>query len=210
MHKVKCAICGESFDRDKIPYVQSGARRYAHATCSHDPAAEVIDPTDEVVCCFCNKSFSKKETDYISFKRGKFAHRACAEKGISKEKSDIEILYDYILTLFGGTVISPKIRSQIKTYVEEYHYTYSGIYKTLKYFYEVKHGDLSKSNNGIGIVGWTYNEAMKYYYSIWSAEQKNQNKVIEKPKEKTIVIPSPEKRPSRRSLFSFLDEEGEE
>lgn len=32
MHVVKCAICGQSFDRDKIPSHQMG-RRYAHIEC---------------------------------------------------------------------------------------------------------------------------------------------------------------------------------
>ena len=33
MHKVKCIICGQSFDRDKVQAVRVGARRYAHQTC---------------------------------------------------------------------------------------------------------------------------------------------------------------------------------
>lgn len=32
-HKVKCVICQQEFDRDKIEAVQIAARRYAHATC---------------------------------------------------------------------------------------------------------------------------------------------------------------------------------
>lgn len=33
MHKVKCTVCGKTFDRDKVQAVKSGARRYAHLTC---------------------------------------------------------------------------------------------------------------------------------------------------------------------------------
>ena len=32
-HMVKCAICGEKFDRDKIECVTYGTRRYAHLKC---------------------------------------------------------------------------------------------------------------------------------------------------------------------------------
>ena len=35
-HMVKCAVCGVSFDRDKIQAVKVGARRYAHHTCKPD------------------------------------------------------------------------------------------------------------------------------------------------------------------------------
>ena len=35
-HVVKCSICGQSFDRDKIQAVRTGARRYAHLSC--DPS----------------------------------------------------------------------------------------------------------------------------------------------------------------------------
>lgn len=33
-HKVKCTNCGLIFDRDKVPFVPTGSRRYAHADCS--------------------------------------------------------------------------------------------------------------------------------------------------------------------------------
>ena len=33
-HRVKCVNCGLIFDRDKVPFVPVGSRRYAHANCS--------------------------------------------------------------------------------------------------------------------------------------------------------------------------------
>lgn len=32
-HMVKCIVCGERFDRDKIPFKQVAARKYAHLAC---------------------------------------------------------------------------------------------------------------------------------------------------------------------------------
>ena len=47
-HLVKCAVCGEQFDRDKIQAVKYSARRYAHYKCKPDgelvPLAEQKDP----------------------------------------------------------------------------------------------------------------------------------------------------------------------
>jgi hypothetical protein len=46
-HMVKCTVCGESFDRDKIQAVKSGARRYAHYTCL--PEGELVPLPNAVV-----------------------------------------------------------------------------------------------------------------------------------------------------------------
>lgn len=46
-HIVKCTVCGESFDRDKIQAVKSGARRYAHYTCL--PEGELVPLPNAVV-----------------------------------------------------------------------------------------------------------------------------------------------------------------
>jgi hypothetical protein len=46
-HIVKCTVCGESFDRDKVQAVRSGARRYAHYTCL--PEGELVPLPNAVV-----------------------------------------------------------------------------------------------------------------------------------------------------------------
>ena len=46
-HMVKCTVCGESFDRDKVQAVKSGARRYAHYTCL--PEGELVPLPNTVV-----------------------------------------------------------------------------------------------------------------------------------------------------------------
>lgn len=87
------------------------------------------------------------------------------------------------------------------------HYSYSGILRTLKYFYEVKHNSIDKSNDGIGIVPWVYNEAYRYYYAIWAAQQKNEGKTLERLPGVEVKIPAPVRKPARKRKFKFLDEE---
>jgi hypothetical protein len=65
--------------------------------------------------------------------------------------------------------ITPRIRTQIKNYLTNYNYTYSGILKALKYFYEIKGNSTEKANEGIGIVPYCYQDAYNYYFSIWVA-----------------------------------------
>lgn len=113
--------------------------------------------------------------------------------------------------MFNETYINAKVRKQINMYLDDYNYSYSGILKALIYFFEVKGNPIDKANGGIGIVPWIYNDAYNYYYNLWLANQKNEDKVIEDyiPKDKVIKIPVPERKIRKRKLFSFLDNDEE-
>lgn len=103
-----------------------------------------------------------------------------------------------------------KITLQIKKYLQDYpNYTYSGIRRTLQYFYEVKKNPIEKSNGGIGIVPWVYEDAKRYYYNQWLLSQKNSDKDIKKyiPKERKITIQAPKRQPRKKRVFMFLDRE---
>ena len=106
--------------------------------------------------------------------------------------------------------ISPRVRKQIKQYTEEYKYTYSGIRKALFYFYEIKGNDKTKANGSIGIVPYVYKESYNYYYSLWLAKQRNEDKCIEdyQPEVREVRIPVPQAKVRRRKLFSFFEEDG--
>ena len=58
------------------------------------------------------------------------------------------------------------------------------------------------------IVDLMVTKAFDYYYAIWLAQQKNENKKIEDyiPEETEIVIPRPKPKPYKKHLFSFLDD----
>ena len=167
-HRVKCYYCGKTFDRDKLPYVQVSAKRYAHQECS-----------------------------------------LTEEEKRNKEEQDKYDLENYIMQLFKTDYVDARIHKQIKQYREEYNYTYSGIRKALVYFYEIKGNSTEKANGGIGIVPYVYKDAFNSYYSIWEANQKNQDKDVQEfvSKEKVIKIEPPKRNLRKRKLFAFLDEE---
>ena len=172
---------------------------------------EIIDPLDNVVCAFCKKPLSKKEPNCVMIDNNKYVHRECQALEEKREKTDKEQLEEYIKELFGTTYIDPRVRNQIKKFVEDYNYTYSGIRKALIYHYELIGGDKSIANGGIGIVPYVYQNAYEYHYNLWLAQQKNKDVEVElyTPKIKEIVIPRPERKVKKRPLFSFLDEEVE-
>lgn len=216
-HIVTCPYCKARFDRDKEEYALVSARRYAHAACmlreaEKDPTyvkREIIDPLDNVSCTYCKKPLSKKDPDCVMVGNNKYAHKACQELEDKREKTDKELLEEYIKELFQISYIEPRVKAQIKKYVEEFNYTYSGIRKALIYHYEIKGGDKSKAKGGIGIVPYVYQDAYNYHYNLWLAQQKNKDVEVKlyTPRVKEIVIPRPERKVKKRPLFTFLDEE---
>ena len=218
-HVVLCPYCKTKFDRDKEEYAIVGTRRYAHAACmlreaEKDPnyiKKEIIDPNDNVVCAYCKKPMSKKDEDCVMIGNNKYVHKACQELEEKREKTDKEQLEDYIKDLFQISYIDPRVKGQIKKYIDEYNNTYSGIRKALIYHYEIKGGDKSKANGGIGIVPYVYQNAYEYHYNLWLAQQKNKDVEINlyTPKVKEIIIPRPQRKIKKRQLFTFLDEDEE-
>jgi hypothetical protein len=113
------------------------------------------------------------------------------------------------MKMFDWDYVHPRVKRQISNFIDQYNFTYSGIMKSLEYFYIVKENPLEKANGGIGIVPYVYQDAYNYYYALWEAGQKNQNKNISDfvPKEKVITISPPQRKLKKRKLFTFLDEE---
>ena len=216
-HIVKCSICDTKFDRDRVAFVMSGARRYAHADCALRQAAaedkplevEILDPNDNVTCKYCKKILNKNKEEYIQISNSIYAHLACSELEAKREKTDAEKLDDYIMKLFNYEYVPPRAKKQINQFIQEYNYTYSGILRTLIYFYEIKGGDREAAHDGIGIVPFVYQDAYNYYYSLWLAQQRNENKDLSyyKPKTIEVKITSPEREPLKRKRFTFLDED---
>ena len=224
-HNVKCFYCGANFDRDKEAFVQPQGRRYGHVACylrkkqidPELPELPIIDPTDTVTCIYCKQEFNKANEPFKVFSNGKYAHQKCFELEQTRELTDQEKLEKYIMQLFGSDYVYAKIKRQIKDYVTNHGYTYSGIHKALIYYYEVKGNkfDEGKAQGGIGIVPFVYQNAFNYYYAIWEAQQKQEHIVDAGslaeyiPKVVEVRIPVPKRQEKKRNLFSFLDEEQE-
>ena len=61
---------------------------------------------------------------------------------------------------------------------EQYNYSYSGILKSLIYFFEIRRNSIEKANGGIGIVPYVYEDARKYYYDLYMAQKRNEDKKV--------------------------------
>lgn len=170
-HRVKCSICGEIFDRDKIDFVSTASRRYAHKQC-----------------------FEKQQG------------------ALSEDEQYKQKIFDYVSNLFKNNYSKKRIEYQLEKMIKENKdYTYSGVFKTLVYWYEVKQGDVAKSHYSINIVPYIYNDAREYYRQLWLTQQMNIDKNIDDyiPKIKTVVIKNPQRQQRIKDRrFEFLKEEG--
>lgn len=163
-----------------------------------------------VKCFYCGQTFDANTEPFAKPRANRYAHAAChdkAESNKTQEERDYEALVEYIKTLFGNP--NPRVWKQLKEYKDEYGYSYSGILKTLIWWYDIRHNDIEKANGGIGIVPYVYNDACDYYYALYLAQIANEDKDIEhlqmRVREFTIETPQPQRRPPR--LFKFEEEE---
>lgn len=170
-----------------------------------------------VTCSICKKRFDRDKYPATQITPRRYAHALCAgtlsEEQAKNEQDRID-LENYIIKLFNLENMDGRITLQLKKLFEKYPYmTYSGILKTLVYFYEINHNSIENSKvNGVytlGIVPWVYDEAKQYYYQQYLNQEKNKNKNIENyiPKIKEVTIQPPKKEMKKKKIFTFLDEE---
>ena len=167
----------------------------------------------KVKCLFCGEQFDRDSVEFVQIKN-RYAHKDCFEKAEankSQEEKDLKELEEYIMKIFNESFINARIRQQIKRMREQYNYSYSGILKSLIYFFEVRKNPIERANGGIGIVPYVYEDARKYYYNLYMAQKKNENKKVGELvlKGREIRIKPPMRRPKEVKLFNLEDEEEE-
>lgn len=162
-------------------------------------------------CSFCKEELNITSDDIVKISARKYAHRSCYElsrNARTKEEVAFEDLNRYIQVLFCVDKVPVKVARQIETFHDELGYTYSGILKTLKYWFEINHNDIEKTNGGIGIVPYVYEQSKNYYYQLYLKQQINKDKETNAfYTVREIEIPPPTTKFKQPKLFSFDDEE---
>ena len=221
MAPVKCKYCGKQFDREKEPYIQipyGKTFRYGHANCYIDAVNnkkekeqyDIWDPKQSTTCFWCHQAVFPNQLDIIQMPqlKDRYVHKKCAEEHPKDDKEELTI---YLIKLFKlkDDYILPRYMKQLSQYEKQYNFSYSGMLKALKYWYEVKKNPVD-TDRGVGIIPYIYKNAYDYYYALWQADQQNQQiKDFKKyiPQDIEVTIKSPERVLPKRKLFSFLDKE---
>ena len=153
-----------------------------------------------VKCPKCGETFDRDIIQAVRINGRRYGHAKCypdnnnfvplVEKKISEEQK----ITNYAKSILKEQYVAARVNKQIKDFLAE-GYTASGILKTLIYWYEIKHNDISKAMGGIGIVPYVYKQALDYYYNLYLAEMANVDKDIDeyRPKEIFISIDLPKK-----------------
>lgn len=168
-----------------------------------------------VKCKYCNEQFDRNKEPFVEVSARRYAHKACAEKyqqSVSQEELDYLALEKYIKKLFNKTVLTARIKKQIKDYRQEYGYTYTGMQKTLYWWFEIKRNSIEQANEGIGIVPYVYNDALDYYYRLYLAKMANDDipEVFPEPEVQEIEIGIPRVYINPPKLFEFGEPEERE
>ena len=162
-----------------------------------------------VKCLYCGEQFDRLSVPNIKIGR-RYAHQKCYEQQdpeLIKEQQDEVAFWEYIKELYGEDYNFISIQKQVESYIKQYNFTYSGMLKTLKWFYEINHGSKEDSNGRVGIIPYVYEDAKKYYYNLYLAQQRNKDITNYRLETKEIVIASPRMYVAPQKLFNLGDDD---
>lgn len=126
-------------------------------------------------CPHCNNEVKEEEAIY-NIKTKRYYHEECYNALL-----DRKALVDYVCELFNYKKPSVKVYQQMSSYYER-GISYADMLLALKYFYEIKKGDIAKSQGGIGIVPYIIEEAKEFA----TLEKIEQDKLIQKFEENAL------------------------
>lgn len=166
----------------------------------------------KVKCTICGKEFDRDKVQAVKDGARRYAHYTCKPDGEKvpmkkPENKDLTALKAYAKELLGESYNPARVSSQIKKFHDQFDYSYSGMLKALKWFYEIEKNPIYKANGGLGIIPYIYQDAFNYFYNLYQAEQNLTNGLQYKKVTKEIEIKSPRAKNKPHKLFSFLDEE---
>lgn len=224
---VKCYYCGKKFDAnaEESDHIPNAARRYAHKACGDANnwlTKEVIKkqemeqakaenkpyPREIYKCFYCGQLV--QGIDAVRVGVGKYcAHKECYEKYHTKDDDYTEQIYD-LLNRVGIQYNYQKVEKQRSKFLDS-NISDEDIYKTLHYWYEIKHNSIAKANGGIGIVPYVIDVAEAYYREVEEIKRRNEinrketdyNKVAAAVSQLYDTSPKVSRKPVRPSLIDM-------
>lgn len=156
----------------------------------------------KVKCPKCGEYFYREDNEFVCTGR-RYYHRECFDN-LDEEDKLIQQIHKKVKEHLGDTYSKQKVTKQINGYIAEGK-TLKGILDAVIYWFEHNQGDPSKSAGGIGIVGYIYADAEKF----WQRKENvaNAHKNIDLSCYEQIEVynikPTPIKKPKRVKLFDL-------
>lgn len=172
-----------------------------------------------VHCRICKKSIDrvkeKENIDWVMPSKNYFYHFRCycdwkrKKDNIHSEIDDdmwLDALWDYLKKDLKMPVDFKKMKSQWDNFLKK-GLTAKGIYFTIKYFYDIKKGDVKKSENGIGIVPYIYSDSCSYWVEREEKDagicQRIEKQIQERRAQKTIIVYQKEKAKTKKGIYDL-------
>ena len=180
----KCVICGKPIiDEEGIPY----KNRYAHSDCFQSAIKLIaVDKKDRLE----EKNKQSKEKTKQSKSKAELKDGLSEEEYTEKTK-----YYSYIrslLELNNNDKLDAKYYVISNRMIEEYSFTWKGMYLTLCYLKEILQKEVK--DNYIGLIPYYYETALSFFDKVKKIEEDNkQINTAEMYSRKTIYI-EPRKR----------------
>ena len=162
-----------------------------------------------VKCLYCGEKFDRLSEPNVKIGR-RYAHKKCYEAQSNediKAQQDKHDFFEYIKQIYGEDYNYILISKQAENYIKQYNFTYSGMLKSLKWWYEVKRNSKESANGRIGIIPYIYEDAKKYYYNLYLAQQRNKDIKEYHLEVKEVVIASPRMFREPPKLFDLGGED---
>lgn len=161
-----------------------------------------------VKCKYCNISFDRDKEEAVLVTARRYAHKVCADKNLTNrsiEEKEYFELENYIKSIYGLGILNIQIRKQIKSFKEEYNYTYEGMLKSLKWWFEIQKQPIRGIQDGIGIIPYIYQKAENFNNQISKIESMSKDINVNNLKSKIeyVKIHSPRARKKEKRLFDI-------
>ena len=182
-HIVKCRLCKEQFDTDKIPredWTLVGQRSYYHSSCYN----EWVKAKQTVTSNVTDEEFWRE--------------------------SLVDYLYRDIKMTINFSKLDRQWKNFIKP---EKKMTPKGIYFAVRYYYDILKGDATKAQGGIGIVPNIYSDSAQYWVDLESKKAGTLDAIIKQIKDREArpvqYIQKNKKENKTKAKWSLDNIEGE-
>ena len=159
-----------------------------------------------VQCRICKEKFNRLDpnllegVDYVKPSERMYYHKRCYDE-YQNSKLDVHAnmtdelwfnaAWDFLRKDLKYGFNFVKVRKQWESFVKN-KMTAKGIYFAFKYHYEIKKGDVTKSENGIGIIPHIYADSREY----WEERERREagicaaieQQILEASKQKTVMV----------------------
>lgn len=190
----KCVVCGKPLksvsEEDSVPF----KGRLAHRDCFNLSMKILGNDKQEKLAEKAEHKLKQNK------KNTKIRPVTELKDGLSDEEYKEKMLVvNYLKQILDVEVLPTSFFAILSNEMTKYGYTYSGVYQTLKYLYDIKEREIS--DNILGLVPYYYDEAQTFFNEVQKVAEKNANKNINNMYKEKVVVIKPKERVIKQLPF---------